>query len=103
MSTQASRPMGSHPGPVDDMSAHEKADTASPGDIVGDISAGLSTLLRQEVALAKAEARESASQAGKAAGPCGAALGGGRPPSSSPSRWEWIAGAIDRGPGRPSS
>ena len=64
MSTQASRPMGSHTGPVDDVSAHEKADTASLGDIVGDISAGLSTLMRQEVALAKAEARESASQAG---------------------------------------
>ena len=46
MSTQASHPMGSHTGPVDDVSAHEKADTASLGDIVGDISAGLSTLMR---------------------------------------------------------
>ena len=97
MSTQASRPVGSHPGPVDDVSAHEKADTASLGDIVGDISAGLSTLLRQEVALAKAEARESASQAGKAAGLfSGAALGGWMAALFlSLAVWEWIAGAID--------
>jgi len=97
MSTQASRPMGSPTGPVDDVSAHEKADTASLGDIVGDISAGLSTLLRQEVALAKAEARESASQAGKAAGLfSGAALGGWMAVLFlSLAVWEWISGAID--------
>jgi hypothetical protein len=97
MSTQASHPMGSHTGPVDDVSAHEKADTASLGDIVGDISAGLSTLMRQEVALAKAEARESASQAGKAAGLfSGAALGGWMAVLFlSLAVWEWISGAID--------
>jgi hypothetical protein len=97
MSTQASRPMGSPTGPVDDVSAHEKADTASLGDIVGDISAGLSTLMRQEVALAKAEARESASRAGKAAGLfTGAALGGWMAVLFlSLAVWEWISGAID--------
>jgi hypothetical protein len=97
MSTQASHPMGSHTGPVDDVSAHEKADTASLGDIVGDISAGLSTLMRQEVALAKAEARESASRAGKAAGLfTGAALGGWMAVLFlSLAVWEWISGAID--------
>ena len=97
MSTQASHPVGSHAGPVDEVSAHEKADTASLGDIVGDISAGLSTLLRQEVALAKAEARESATQAGKAAGLfSGAALGGWMAALFlSLAVWEWIAGAID--------
>lgn len=97
MSTQASRPAGSFTGSVDDVSAHEKADAASLGDIVGDISAGLSTLLRQEVALAKAEARESATQAGKAAGLfSGAALGAWMAALFlSLAVWEWISGAID--------
>jgi hypothetical protein len=97
MSTQASRPAGSFSGSVDDVSAHEKADTASLGDIVGDISDGLSTLLRQEVALAKAEARESATQAGKAAGLfSGAVLGAWMAALFlSLAVWEWISGAID--------
>ncbi len=96
MSTQAF-PAGSPTGAADEVSAHEKADTASLGDIVGDISAGLSTLMRQEVALAKAEARESASQAGKAAGLfSGAALGGWMAVLFlSLAVWEWISGAID--------
>ena len=40
----------------------------SLGALVSDISQDLSTLVRQEVALAKAEAKESASRAGKGAG-----------------------------------
>lgn len=96
MSTPASHPMTSNPGSID-VSPQEKADMASLGDIVGDISAGLSTLMRQELALAKAEARESASQAGKAAGMFGgAALGGWMAALFlSLAVWEWIAGAID--------
>jgi len=89
--------MESGAGAVDGVTAHEKADAASLGDIVSDISAGLSTLMRQEVALAKAEARESAQQAGKAAGLfTGAALGGWMALLFlSLAVWEWIAGAID--------
>ncbi|TQM61979.1 phage holin family protein [Humibacillus xanthopallidus] len=96
MSTHTPHPLESSPG-VDGMSAEQKAETASLGDIVGDISSGLSTLMRQEVALAKAEARESASQAGKAAGLfSGAALGGWMAALFlSLAVWEWIAGAID--------
>ena len=40
----------------------------SLGALVSDISQDLSTLVRQEVALAKAEAKESATRAGKGAG-----------------------------------
>jgi hypothetical protein len=96
MSTHTPHPLDSSSG-IDGLSAEQKAETASVGDIVGDISAGLSTLMRQEVALAKAEARESASQAGKAAGLfSGAALGGWMAALFlSLAVWEWIAGAID--------
>lgn len=45
-----------------------RPEDTSVGDLVSDISSNLSTLMRQEVALAKAEARESAAQAGKGAG-----------------------------------
>ena len=57
MSTQVPHPLDSSRG-VDGLSAEQKAQTESLGEIIGDISAGLSTLMRQEVALAKAEARE---------------------------------------------
>lgn len=40
----------------------------SIGDLMGDVTRDLTVLLRQEVELAKAELRESASQAGKGAG-----------------------------------
>lgn len=48
--------------------AEEKAEHTSIGDLLGDVSRDISTLMRQEVALAKAELRESASLAGKGAG-----------------------------------
>jgi hypothetical protein len=38
---------------------------ASVGDLLGDVTRDLSTLMRQEIELAKAEARESARQAAK--------------------------------------
>jgi len=44
------------------------ADSASIGDLLSDISRDISTLMRQEVALAKAELQQSAKQAGKGAG-----------------------------------
>lgn len=49
----------------------------SIGELMGDVSRDLSTLLRQEVELAKAELRESGARAGKATGfLVGAAVGG---------------------------
>lgn len=54
-------------------SSHEKAEHASIGELVGDISQGLTTLLRQEVELAKAEVGEKGKKAGVSAGMFGAA------------------------------
>ena len=48
--------------------AHVKADNTSLGDLLGEVTRDLSTLMRQEVELAKAELKESASQAGKGGG-----------------------------------
>ena len=49
----------------------------SLGELVGDVTRDLSTLLRQEVELAKAEVRESGTRAGKGAGLlAGAGVGG---------------------------
>lgn len=45
----------------------------SVGELFSDIAADLSTLMRQEVELAKAEVRESATRAGKGAGLLGGA------------------------------
>lgn len=79
------------------MSAHERAESASIGDLVSDVSQGLSTLLRQEVELAKAEAKESATKAGKGAGMLsGAAMAGWFSLLFlSLAIWEWLSGAID--------
>jgi hypothetical protein len=46
----------------------ESEDGRSIGQILGDVTRDVSTLMRQEVALAKAEARQSATQAGKGIG-----------------------------------
>jgi hypothetical protein len=49
----------------------------SAGELFSDVAADLSTLMRQEVDLAKAELRQSATQAGKGAGLlAGAGVGG---------------------------
>ena len=48
--------------------AHQKADTASLGELLGDVTRDLSTLMRQEVELAKAELKQSATRAGKGSG-----------------------------------
>jgi hypothetical protein len=48
--------------------AEEKAANTSLGDLLSDVTADLSTLMRQELELAKAEARESAKRAGRGAG-----------------------------------
>ena len=50
---------------------------ASIGDLVSDVAADISLLMRQEMELAKVELRESATQAGQAAGMfSGAAIAG---------------------------
>ncbi len=51
------------------------SDTAdrSIGDLLGEITRDMSTLMRQEVALAKAEVRQEATKAGSAAGMFGGA------------------------------
>lgn len=56
--------------------AHEtyaKGEVGSIGSLIGDISNDLSTLMRQEVALAKAEATQAGAKVGKAAGMLAAA------------------------------
>ena len=58
--------------PID--GAHEtyaKGEVGSIGGLISDISSDLSTLMRQEVALAKAEVKQSATRAGKGAGMLG--------------------------------
>jgi hypothetical protein len=51
----------------------DTAPRASVGEILADVTRDLSTLMRQEVALAKAELAQSAKQAGKGAGMLGGA------------------------------
>jgi len=48
--------------------AHVKADNASLGELLGDVTRDLSTLMRQEVELAKVELKQSATKAGKGGG-----------------------------------
>jgi|1186.fasta_scaffold1072278_2 hypothetical protein len=59
-------------GPQHSTDGTDPAET-SIGQLIGDISDDLSTLFRQEVELAKAEIRQEATKAGKAAGMLGAA------------------------------
>ena len=48
--------------------AQAKADSSSLGDLLGDVTRDMSTLMRQEVELAKIEAKQSAVRAGKGGG-----------------------------------
>jgi len=58
-------------------SAMESEDGRSIGSLLGDVTTNLSTLLQQELALAKAEFRQSGTRAGKGIGMyAGAAVGG---------------------------
>lgn len=59
-----SRPVEQSTSPVADQSL---------GELIGEVTKDLSTLMRQEVALAKAEATQSAKRAGKGAGYFGGA------------------------------
>ena len=60
------------PDPVPDPAA-ERAATTGLGELLGEVSRDLSTLIRQEVELAKAEVTDSAKKAGKGAGFLGGA------------------------------
>src|ERR671926_67155 len=64
---------GAHPYQPAPSQAELKAETLSLGDLMGDVTRDISTLMRQEVELAKAELKESASKAGKGAGMYGGA------------------------------
>ena len=48
--------------------AHAKADTSSLGELLGDVARDMSTLMRQEVELAKVELKQSATRAGRGSG-----------------------------------
>ena len=48
--------------------AQVKAETSSLGDLLGDVTRDMSTLMRQEVELAKAELKQSAARVGKGSG-----------------------------------
>ncbi|MFQ4149824.1 phage holin family protein [Arthrobacter sp. LAPM80] len=48
--------------------AHAKAESSSLGDLLGEATRDLSTLMRQEVELAKVELKDSAVRAGKGSG-----------------------------------
>jgi hypothetical protein len=63
------------PRHVDDVPtpSEERAANTSMGDLIGEVTRDMSTLMRQEVELAKAEFRQSATRAGKGAGMYGAA------------------------------
>ena len=57
--------------------AQTKAETSSLGDLLADVTRDISTLMRQEVELAKAELKQSATRAGKGSGMlAGAGVGG---------------------------
>jgi len=58
---------------TDPTPSEAKAATTSIGDLLGEVSRDISTLMRQEVALAKAELKESAAKTGKGAGLLGGA------------------------------
>ena len=56
------------PEPAPTPEAHIKAETTSLGDLLGDVTRDMSTLMRQEVELAKAELKQTTSRAGKGGG-----------------------------------
>jgi hypothetical protein len=58
---------------TDHTPSEQKAASTSLGDLLGEVTKDLSTLMRQELDLAKAELKQSASRAGKGAGMLGGA------------------------------
>jgi hypothetical protein len=58
---------------TEERDAEQRAATTSLGELLSEVSQDLSTLFRQEIQLAKAELKESATNAGKGAGMMGGA------------------------------
>lgn len=58
---------------TDPTPSEQKAASTSLGDLLGEVSRDISTLMRQEVTLAKTELKESATKSAKGAGLMGAA------------------------------
>ncbi|MDD7834458.1 MULTISPECIES: phage holin family protein [Paenarthrobacter] len=58
----------SSPADLPPTEAHLKAETLPLGELLSDLTRDVSTLMRQEVELAKVELKESATKAGKGAG-----------------------------------
>ncbi|GGJ27821.1 phage holin family protein [Paenarthrobacter histidinolovorans] len=58
----------SSPADLPPTEAHMKAETLPLGELLSDLTRDVSTLMRQEVELAKVELKESATKAGKGAG-----------------------------------
>lgn len=61
------------PGPTASGSGGQNVANVSVGQLVGEVGQDLSRLMRQELALAKAELRQEATKSGKAAGMLGGA------------------------------
>ncbi len=53
--------------------SEQKAESTSLGELLGEVTSDLSTLMRQELELAKAELKQSAARAGRGAGMLGGA------------------------------
>ena len=58
---------------TDPTPSERKAESTSLGDLLGEVTSDLSTLMRQELELAKAELKQSAARAGRGAGMLGGA------------------------------
>ena len=70
---RARRPAGPHAPPPHAAGPYADIGDVSVGELVGNVTRDLSTLMRQELALAQAELKTEASKTGKAAGALGAA------------------------------
>jgi hypothetical protein len=64
---------GAHARPTGATGRHEDVGEVSLGELVGDVTRDLSTLMRQELALARAELKQEASKTAKGAGAFGGA------------------------------
>jgi hypothetical protein len=66
-------PGGAHARPPQATGRHEDVGEVSLGQLVSDVTSDLSTLMRQELALARAELKQEASKTAKGAGAMGGA------------------------------
>lgn len=71
--TNLNQPRSGAPGSDAPTPSEQQAATTSFGDLLAEVSRDISTLMRQEVELAKAELKQTAKQTGKGAGLFGGA------------------------------